>query len=243
MLYPVILVAVFATSVLSGVIGMAGGMILMAILVVSLGVVGAMLVHGAVQGTANGSRAWFLRRHIQWRILPPYLAGTAVALALFAWLTIVPDPAVVLILVGVFPFLARFTTRLRGLDITRPATSAVCGVVVTGAQLLAGASGPVLDVFYLTTPLDRYQVIATKAITQTIGHVAKLVYYGLIVGAVGAVDAWVYPVAMATAVAGTRVGTRLLDHIDDAGFRTWSGRVILAIAAVCIVQGTLDLAA
>ena len=45
------------------------------------------------------------------------------------------------------------------------------GVVVSATQLLAGASGPLLDVFYLNTPLNRYQVIASKAITQTLGHV------------------------------------------------------------------------
>jgi uncharacterized membrane protein YfcA len=241
MLYPLILFAVFATSVLSGVIGMAGGMILMAILVTTLGVAAAMLVHGAVQATSNGSRAWFLRRHIQWRILPAYLGGTALAGALFTALALVPDPAVVMILIGIFPWLARFNTRLTGLDITRPVTAFTCGLLVTGAQLLAGASGPLLDVFYLNTPLDRYQVIASKAITQTIGHLTKLVYYGAIVGAAATIDLWFYPLAMAIAVGGTRVGTRLLDRIDDKRFRIWSGRVILAIAAVCVVGGIADL--
>lgn len=241
MLYLLLLACVLATSVLSGVLGMAGGMILMAILVSTVSVAAAMLIHGAVQATANGSRAWFLRAHIQWRILPPYIAGAALALGAFTALALVPDAAVVLILVGAFPWLARYNRHLSGMDVTRPATAFVCGTVVSAAQLLAGASGPLLDVFYLNTPLNRYQVIASKAITQTLGHILKLVYYGLVVSSTGTIDWWFYPLAMGCAVAGTRLGTGLLVAIDDERFRTISGRVILAIAAVCLVKGVVDL--
>ena len=51
-----------------------------------------------------------------------------------------------------------------------------------------------------------------------------------------------FAAAMATAVAGTRVGTRLLDRLRDDVFRRVSGWVILAIAAVCIVKGGMELA-
>ena len=56
---------------------------------------------------------------------------------------------------------------------------------MTAAQLFAGASGPLLDFFYLHARLDRYQVVANKALTQTIGHMLKLVYYGGVMGVSG----------------------------------------------------------
>lgn len=233
----IILVSVFLTAVLSGILGMAGGMILMAVLVSVLSVSAAMMIHGAVQGMSNGSRAWFLREHIQWRVLPPYVLGAAIALGGFTALTLVPDAGVVLILVGAMPFLARLTPRLGAMDMNHPPTAVVCGVVVTAAQLLAGASGPLLDMFYLNSTLTRHQVVASKAITQTLGHVLKLIYYGLIIGAVEHVPVWLYVVAMALAVAGARVGTRLLDHLPEHHFRRISGWVILGIAAVCVLQG------
>jgi uncharacterized membrane protein YfcA len=46
---------------------------------------------------------------------------------------------------------------------------------------------------------------------------------------------------MTVAVAGTRVGTRLLDKLADETFRRVSGWVILAIAAICMVQGVRTL--
>ena len=57
MLLTIILATVFATAVLSGVLGMAGGMILMAILVSTLSVAGAMIVHGVVQAVSKLSAA------------------------------------------------------------------------------------------------------------------------------------------------------------------------------------------
>ncbi len=243
MWFAVLIASVFATSVLSGVLGMAGGMILMAILVSMMSVPAAMIVHGAVQATSNGSRAWILRAHIRWRVLPPYLLGSAAALAVFTALTLVPDAGLVLVLVGVFAWLARLVPRLKGLDVERPATAVACGATVTAAQLFAGASGPLLDVFYLNASLDRYQVIASKAFTQTIGHLLKLAYYATLIGVAESLPWWLFVVAMATAVTGTRVGTRLLDRWRDEMFRSVSGWVILAIATVCVVKGVIELAA
>ncbi len=241
MIYPLILASVFVTAILSGVLGMAGGMILMANRMYGMSVAAAMMVHGAVQATSNGSRAWFLREHIVWRIMPLYIAGALLSVVVFTTIALVPHPGVVLILVGVFPFLARLSKRLKGLDVTDAKTTLTCGFVVTSAQLLAGASGPLLDVFYLNTQLTRHQVVATKAITQTLGHILKLVYYGLIVGVVDGIPAWLYGVAMLLAVAGSRIGTRLLDRWNDEQFRRISGWVILTIAGICVVRGAQQL--
>ena len=226
-----------ATSILSGILGMAGGMILMAILVGTLGVASAMVLHGAVQATSNGSRAWFLRKHIRWQILPGYSIGAIASVGLFTLLAFVPHAGVVLILVGLFPWLARFSKSLSGLDVTRPMTALACGFVVTAAQLLAGASGPLLDVFYLRSPLTRQEIVANKALTQTLGHILKIGYYGFIVAVATDIPVWLFVVAMATAVAGTRIGTWLLAKWNDTDFQRVSQAIILTIATLCIAQG------
>lgn len=236
-----ILVSVFLTAVLSGILGMAGGMILMAILVTAVSVSAAMMLHGAVQAMSNGSRAVFLREHVKWHILPPYVVGAALAVGGFAALAVVPDAGLVLVLVGVMPFLARATPRLGTLDMNHKPTAVLCGLVVTAAQLLAGASGPLLDMFYLNSTLTRHEVVASKAITQTLGHLLKIGYYGLLIGNVDVLPLWIYPVAMATAVAGARVGTRFLDRLADDTFRRVSGWFILGIGGVCVIQGVRNL--
>jgi uncharacterized protein len=237
MFYALILVTVFLTSLLSGIVGMAGGMILMAVLVSLSSVAGAMILHGAVQATANGSRAWFLRQHLRSDILPNYAVGAGIAVAVFMMIAFVPDPGVVLVLVGLFPWFARLSKRLKGLDVLKPLTAISCGVVVTAAQLLAGASGPLLDVFYHNTPLTRREIVANKAVTQTLGHFIKILYYGFFIGVAVQFDIWLIAIAMTIAVAGTRAGTMVLEKWSDAQFQKVSQIIILTIATLCFIQG------
>lgn len=240
--WTVILLTVLGTAILSGVLGMAGGLVLMGVLVLLLPVSAAMIVHGAVQAASNGARFLFLREHVQWRIVPPYAAGAALVVAAFAAVTLVPEPGVVLMLIGAFPWLARATPHFSRLDIRRPATAFTCGAVVTAAQLLAGASGPLLDAFYLHASMDRYQVVASKALTQALGHLAKVGYYGLLVGGASTTEMSVALLAVAclVAVAGARIGTRLLARLPDDRFRRISGYVILGLGTVCFARGALE---
>ncbi len=232
----IIVATVFVTSLISGVIGMAGGMILMAVLVSLLSVPAAMVVHGAVQATANGSRAFFLREHIKWAVLPRYVLGSAIAVGGFWALAWLPPPEIVLLLIGLFPWLALALPRNSPLVITHPGSQFVCGVLVTGAQLIAGASGPLLDLFYLNSGFDRREIVATKAITQTLGHLTKLTYYGVLYGLAETTSPTMLGFALLASVTATRIGTLLLAKVSNEHFRTASQTLILLLGALCIAN-------
>jgi len=75
-----------ATSTVSGVIGLAGGMLLLSALLLVFDPVVAIPLHGAVQLVSNGSRAWFQRPHVRWdavvRFVWPLLPAGALGLSL-----------------------------------------------------------------------------------------------------------------------------------------------------------------
>ena len=240
-MYVLIIISALATSILSGLVGMAGGVVLMAVLINILPVSSAMVLHGITQFTANGSRTLILRKHLMWRLLPGYILGAVFAVAGFSALLFVPDASVVLILVGVFPWLARLQPRFSVFNITRPLSSVVCGLSVTSAQLLAGAAGPILDMFYLNSGLDRQKVVANKALTQTIGHLLRTLYYGVIISVDTLLPNWLFIAAAITAVVGTRLGTWLLARWDDQRFKRVSGQIILLTGTICILQGSYQL--
>ena len=247
MLIALLIALVFGTSVLSGVIGMAGGIILIAALVHIMPVASAMILHGCVQGFANGSRAWFLRNDIIWHILPWYLLGTSIAVIVFVFLTIVPDRNLVLIIVGCLPVAGNFLPRLKLLNITRPSIACICGFVVTATQILAGASGPALDLFYQKTDLNRFQVVASKAITQTIGHVAKtiyFIYFGYVVTAttLPIENLWIVGLCAIVAVLGTRLGTHVLGFVDEQSFRRYVSWAITTVGLLLVAKGLYGLA-
>lgn len=243
-----VLLAVLLTSLLSGIVGMAGGMILMAMLVVVYSVPVAMMLLGVTQAGANGSRAWFLRRHIRWPVLLPHLLGSGLCVAVFAVFRFIPDRGLVLLLIGVMPWLALLLPTRVAFDVERPAMAFGCGLWVTAAQLLAGVSGPLLDLFYQRSRLDRHQIVATKAMTQTVGHLTKLGYYGGLLIAAGEpvfdngeAPSWLFLLVIPVAIIGTRIGTRILDRLDEALFRRISSQIILALGAACMVAGIVEL--
>ncbi len=240
-MYVLIIISALATSLLSGLVGMAGGVVLMAVLVNILPVSSAMVLHGITQFTANGSRTLILRKHLMWRLLPGYILGASAAVAGFSALLFVPEASVVLILVGLFPWLARLQPKSSALNITRPASNIICGFSVTSAQLLAGAAGPLLDLFYLNSGLDRQTVVANKALTQTIGHLLRIFYYGAIISVATPLPNWLFLAAAIAAVIGTRLGTWLLARWDDQRFQKVSGQIILATGTICILQGSYQL--
>jgi len=234
MAYLIIAFATLLTSIISGVLSMAGGVILMGVLSLLLPVSAAMVLHGVAQTASNGSRIVFHHTHIRWPVLIPYLIGALAAVAIFTVFIFVPQKALIFIVVGLFPFLSLAIPDQLNLDIERPVVATICGFLVTATQLVAGASGPVLDVFYVKSRLTRHQVLATKSVTQTSSHVIKLGYYLTVIGLTVDLPFWVYMLVIAAASAGNSVGKSLVAKIDDVQFRC-AGRIIT------LTMGTLFL--
>lgn len=220
---------------------MAGGMILIGVLGLLLPVTSAMVLHGFTQIIANGSRAILLRRKIKYQVLPFYLLGSLTSLALFSSLSFIPSKSLVLISVGLFPFIALFMPKSLSLNLLKHPHSYACGLIVTAAQLLAGASGPLLDVFYLNSSFKRHEIIATKALTQTVGHIIKLFYYGHILYLTAdegpAFAPSLLPLVAIAAVFGTRLGKSVLDRLSEIQFHKFSRIVIKLIGGFYLVKG------
>src|SRR5580765_1800702 len=100
-----------ATAFLSGLFGMAGGLILIGVLLTILPLPSAMVLHAITQMASNGWRALLWRAHIRWRPVMIYLIGCGAALGVWSIARYVPDKPVALLLLGVTPFMARLTPK------------------------------------------------------------------------------------------------------------------------------------
>src|ERR671910_2736459 len=96
---------VTATSFLSGLFGMAGGLILIGALLARLPVPVAMVLHAVTQIASNAWRGLFWRKHIRWRAVAAYVLGCSLALLAWSLIEYVPSRPMALILLGVTPFL------------------------------------------------------------------------------------------------------------------------------------------
>ena len=96
-------VTIVVSSFISGVFGMAGGLILLGLLLVYFDVPTAMVMLSIVQFAANGWRAVLWYRYVRWPIFFHYVAGALVAFAALRLIAYVPDKATVYFLLGIMP--------------------------------------------------------------------------------------------------------------------------------------------
>jgi len=118
-----------------------------------------------------------------------------------------------------------------------PAQVVATGFVAMMLMLTTGVTGPLLDTMFLRSALERRQIIATKAACQVFGHGFKLLYFGALIAEVGQVEPWFLGVAIASSMIGTSLGKLLLERLSDAQFRTWSQRLITALASYYVGYG------
>lgn len=229
--------AVFATSTLSGVFGMAGGLVLLAALLALLPVATAIAVQGAIQIIANGSRAWFSREHIDWRILFTICLGLVAAAAILFVLRYTPDLTTVCIAIGLMPILVWMPKHWLALDASKPLHGFFCGLLGGGLNLAVGVSGPTVDIFFIRTMMDRRRIVATKAATQVVSHAAKVIFYGGLATAMAGNDWLIVVLAAPFAIAGTQLGYRILQRMSDAGFRAWTRWIVTGIGFFYLMRG------
>ena len=100
-----------ATAFLSGLFGMAGGLILIGVLLALMPLPTAMVLHAITQMASNGWRAFLWRAHIRWRPVLVYMIGCGLALGAWSLTRYVPDKPIALLMLGITPFMARMTPQ------------------------------------------------------------------------------------------------------------------------------------
>jgi uncharacterized protein len=226
-----------ATAFLSGLFGMAGGMILIGVLLVLMPLPTAMVLHAITQMASNGWRAILWRAHIRWRPVSVYLIGCAIALAVWSITRYVPDKPIALLLLGITPFMARLLPS----DIKPNPDSiwqgSVYGSICMGLMLMTGVSGPLLDTFFLGGNFERRQIIATKATCQVASHLTKLIYFGGIIDQAATLNPVLALVAVAASMLGTTLSRRVLEAMSDQQFRRWANHIITTVASYYLLYG------
>ena len=238
LLYAILAVSGLATSFISGILGMAGGMILMGILLALMSVPAAMMLHGITQLASNAWRALMWRRSVHWRVFRGYIMGAFVALAAFAGLQLVVSKPVALVVMGLTPFITLALPEKLHLNVERRGHPLGCGVICTALSLTAGVSGPILDVFFVRSQMTRQAVVATKAMTQSFSHLLKIAYFGgVLMADRGIVDPWLAGMMVVLAFTGTSLSRKVLERMNDASFRWWTRVTVMTLGVVYLING------
>lgn len=235
----IIITTAFVTAILSGIFGMAGGLILMGVLALMLPVSAAFVTHGILQLVANGWRAIVHRRYVVLSIVGIYALGAFAAAALVLAIGFTPSRPMLFLLLGLVPLVVWLPRKWIAFDAARKPHAFLAGLVVSSLNLTAGVAGPVLDVFFVRTVLGRHQIVATKAAGQAFSHIAKIFVFGAPLLAADEADMpawWVFALAIPLSMLGTMLGGKVLDRISDVNFKRYTAWIVTLVGAGYLVK-------
>jgi uncharacterized membrane protein YfcA len=237
-LMAIIYLVIVGTSFLSGLFGMAGGLVLIGVLLFIMPLPAAMMLHAGTQMASNGWRAVMWRQHVQWRTATAYIAGCVVALGLWSVMSFVPSKPVALLCLGLIPFAVRLVPARFAPDTESRRQGVIYGFMCMSMMLLTGVAGPMLDSYFLGGRMDRRAIVATKGMCQIAGHGMKLLYFGGVAGDLSVLDPVFVAMAIACTMIGTSLAKRFLEAMSEVQFRSWARSLITGISIYYVAYGS-----
>lgn len=226
-----LIIAAFFTSALSALVGLAGGTVLLSCMTFFFQHHELIPLHGATQVFSNISRTYLLRHYVNKKIFIYFLAG--VPLGVFIGITLlknfkIENYAYILIVILIFYTLFK-PKNLPPIKIPIPAFF-LLGVVTSLLGLLIGAVGPFQAPFYLRDDLNKNEMVATQAATQTIVHFCKIpsfLYLGF-----NYKNYWLLIIGLAIAATlGSDFGVKKLNSFSEEKFKLLF-KIVLFISAL-----------
>ncbi|MDZ4660563.1 MAG: sulfite exporter TauE/SafE family protein [Pseudomonadota bacterium] len=221
--------ASFLTAIVSGTIGMAGGVLLMSYMAVFFPPAILIPLHGIVQLSSNLSRVALSFKNIVRDIALASFAGGIVGGLLGSQVVINLPEREFKILIAVVTIVLTWLPKLKS-NIKIPGQFFFLGGIITFLSLFIGAVGPLLAAFLVRNDLKRENLVATQAACQAGTHFVKiLVFFSL-----GFVIGPYLPIMIgmiAFGFLGNWVGKKLLNRIPTQKF-TIAVKIVISLLAI-----------
>lgn len=207
------------TSIISGIAGMAGGVLLLSLMTFFLDIKAIIPIHGVVQLVSNSSRCWYLRSHVRMDFFKPYLIGAPFGfVAAYFILNNLSQTHYLYLFISLLIFWALFKPK-RIPEIRLSGYQWVILGTLSGLQsALIGATGPLLAIFYLRSDLTKEEIVSTKAMQQLTTHFLKIPLFLTL--SFNYQENIFLITAMATStILGSFIGVNILKKVNESAFK------------------------
>ncbi|WP_417327580.1 sulfite exporter TauE/SafE family protein [Halarcobacter sp.] len=222
----------FFTSTIAGVVGLGGGMILIAILPSFLPINALVPVHGLTQLSSNLSRAVFGYKDVKVEVIPKFLIGSLAGVSFFAVILYFVSLTYIPLFIGIYILLSLWSQKFND-KIKKFESYYLIGFIQSGFSIVVGATGPLATTLLVKDYNDKHTVVATAAALMSITHLLK-VFAFMIFGFVFFDYIGILVAMIIGAVAGSYTGTKLRDKIDGKKFML-ALKIILSLMAIKLV--------
>lgn len=225
------------TSAITAAFGVGGGIVMLLLMSLFMPVSALIPVHGVVQLGSNAGRAFHMRSAAVPRMMVPFaIGGILGALAGGSVVTDLPDTVLKTVLAA-FIILLTWVKLPPLPSAGSPLVFGIGGAISTALSMFVGATGPLVAALMGKAFETRHQVVANSAVGMMIQHVLKVAVFGFLGFSLAP---WL-PLTFAmigSGFAGTILGARLLDRMDDGQFRFWF-RIGVTIMAAELLRRAL----
>lgn len=222
----------FLTSTITAVVGIGGGMMLIAIMPSFLPLNALIPVHGLTQISSNLSRAVFGYKDVQYEVIPKFLIGSFIGIGIFTGILNLISLEYVPLFIGAYILLSLWSAKFNE-KIKKYESYFLAGFFQTGLSMVVGATGPLTMTLLLKDFKNKDKVVATSAALMSITHILKVfvfTYFGFVF-----FDYIEIIIAMIIgSIAGSWTGTKLRDKIDAKKF-TIILKVLLTALAIKVI--------
>ena len=238
----------FLTAALSGVAGVGGGTILIGVLyAMGLAPVVAVPLFAAVQFVSNLTRTVAYLKDVEWRAAGWFLLTAAPTPFLVAPFVAQTNVNVILLLLAGLILVSLIPAKDGG-DPIRPVPAFLLAGFLNGSiGMFVGATGLFVGRLFLRPEWKKETVIGTLALTQTLGHLMRVIGYASVgfasVGfAITQRTELLLPL-VAAVIAGTFAGKALNKKLPEKQFKTLFKAILIVLSLKLIYDGASGLLA
>lgn len=227
----------FFASMVSAVLGMAGGVSLIGVMTTVLPIEVVVPIHAVAQLFSNSTRSLLFVRRVRWRYFLVYIGplalGTLFAASLWsgsklAWL----KPVIGGFILGFLAY-RRWSPKFENPPLW---IYAPLGALIGFVGVFVGATGPLLAPFFFRSDFAKEEIIATKAVCQTAAHLMKVPAF-LALGFEFTAHLDILAAIVVAGFFGTVAGKRLLERLPEKVFVMLFEGVLFLISAYLLGGG------
>tara|TARA_Y100001934_G_C12290161_1_gene744406 strand:+ start:824 stop:1546 length:723 start_codon:yes stop_codon:yes gene_type:complete len=230
----IFIIFAYLTATLSGFIGMAGGTMLLALMLMSDWDPTIIVpVHAGVQLISNSTRVYAHLSQVRWKPFGILAACAAPFPLLGLWLLEGTDPQKIRMVMGLVILYAAWVPKWGLRKLTEPLAFGLAGIMGGTLGVVVGAVGPLIAPFFLSGAFVKRQIIATKAMCQTYLHLLKILAFTTVGFVFLDYLELLVPMGLAS-IAGTYTGKWLLGKISEEKF-IYAYKAILTLLALRLI--------
>lgn len=231
------------TSAFAAIMGQGGGVMLMGVLAGSVPAASLIAVHGVIQASSNGSRAFIARESIHWAIILPIGLGIILGgvfimplIPILNWQWMQGCIALYILWLTWGHLISVSKMKLLNTNSSQPFLK--LGLLQGGLGMALGATGPLGNALLLNIGLKKEAIIASNAVIMLLSHLVKILLFS-IMGIQLIEHAQLLITLSLCAIAGSYLGTFFRYRLPETIFMPLFKAILTLLALRMLYLATL----